>query len=60
MRGKKTIDKDIDGIFFSVYVLPVNAGTISGMALSKSLEHCSILMKHFSRFLNDGSKVCLI
>lgn len=64
---QKTIkDKDILGIFFSVYVVPVTAGTVSGiLALSKSLElcsssHCSILKKHFSGFLNDGSKVCLI
>lgn len=66
-KKKKTIkDKDILGIFFSVYVVPVTAGTVSGiLALSKSLElcsssHCSILKNHFSGFLNDGSKVCLI
>lgn len=66
-QKKKTIkDKDVLGIFFSVYVVPVTAGTVSGiLALSKSLElcsssHCSILKKHFSGFLNDGSKVCLI
>lgn len=59
-------DKDILGIFFSVYVEPVTAGTVSGiLALSKSLElcsspQCSILKRHFSGFLNDGSKVCLI
>lgn len=55
-QNKKTIkDKDILGIFFSVYVVPVNAGTVlSGiLALSKSLElcsssHCSILKKNNS------------
>lgn len=63
---KRLKDKDILGISFSVYVVPVTAGTVSGiLALSKSLElcsssHCSILKKHFSGFLNDGSKVCLI
>lgn len=53
-RKKKTIkDKDILGKFFSVYVVPVTAGTVSGiltLTLSKSLElcslsHCSILKK---------------
>ncbi len=66
VKQKMIKDKDIVGIFFSVYVVPVTAGTVSGiLALSKSLElcsssHCSILKKHFSGFLNDGSKVCLI
>lgn len=65
-QKKQLKDKDILGISFSVYVVPVTAGTVSGiLALSKSLElcsssHCSILKRHFSGFLNDGSKVCLI
>lgn len=53
--------------FFSVYVVPVTAGTVFGiLALSQSLElcslsHCNILgEKKKSDFLYDDSKVCLI
>lgn len=36
---KKHEDWDLVGLFFSVYVVPVTAGTVSGiLALSKSLE----------------------
>lgn len=42
MKQKIIKDKDILEIFFSVYVVPVTAGTVSGiLALSKSLELCS-------------------
>lgn len=54
-QGKKKIKyKDILGKFFSVHVVPVTAGTVSGiLTLSNSLEicsvsHCSILGKSIS------------
>lgn len=66
MNGETKNDKRYSWDIFSVYVVPVTAGTVSGiLALSKSLElcsssRCSMLKRHLFGFLNDGSKVCLI